>query len=88
MLSVHTIPAGRLLMIAFFFSKLITLIACSLQDSQNVFIQSSPPYTSCLFSIPSNVHTKDTEYPQGICSPTFVMDDYYSKLFLTSIYSF
>ena len=35
--------------IIFFFSKLIIFNACSLKDSQNFFIQSSPLYTFRLF---------------------------------------
>ena len=52
--------------IIFFFSKLIIFIAYSLNDSQNFFMQSSPLYTSCWFSIPWNVHIKDIAYLQGI----------------------
>ena len=42
--------------IIFFFSKLIIFIACFLKDSQNLFVWSLTLYTSCLFSIQSNVH--------------------------------
>ena len=38
-------------------------------------------YTIYLFSIPSNIHILETEYPQGICSNIFVVNDF-SKLFL------
>ena len=37
-------------------------IVCSLKDSQNVFMRYSPLYTSCLFSIPSDVHVIDIEF--------------------------
>ena len=67
--------------IIFVFSELIVFFASSPKDSQNFFIQSSPLYKSFLFSIPSNVHVVDTEYPQGICSPTIVGNDF-SELFL------
>ena len=31
--------------------------------------------------MPSNVHIIDIENPQGICSPTFAVDDFY-EIFL------
>ena len=43
--------------------------------------KTSPLYASCLSFVPWNVHIIDIEYPQGICLPIFVMDDF-SKLFL------
>ena len=43
-------------------------------------MKSSPLYTSCLYSIPSNVHIVGIEYTQGICPPTFAVNDF-SKLF-------
>ena len=61
--------------IIFFFSKLIIFMVCFLRDSQNFFKQTSPLYTSCLFSISSNVRIIDIEYYQGICSPPFAVDD-------------
>ena len=47
----------------FFFSKLIRFVAC-LTKVQNFFIQSSPQYKVCLFSVLSKGHIFDTEYPQ------------------------
>ena len=51
-------------------------IACSLKDSQNFFIQSLPLYTSCLFSMLLNDDIVDIEKPDGICSPTFDVDEF------------
>ena len=62
-------------------------IACSLKDLQNFFIQSFPLYTSCLFSIPPNVHIVEIEYLSGTCSPTFFVGDLF-KIIFTSIHSF
>ena len=44
-------------------------------------MQSLPLYTSCLFSIFLNDDIVDIEKPDGICSPTFGVDEF-SKLFL------
>ena len=65
----------------FLFLKLIISIACSLKDSQKLFMQSLSLYTSCLFSILLN---NDTKKPDGIYSPNFVVDDF-SGLFLHSL---
>ena len=54
---------------------------CSLKNLQNFFIQSSPLYTSCLFCMLLNEDIVDTEKPDGICSLTFVVDEF-SGLFL------
>ena len=49
-----------LLMVLFFlFLKLVIIIAYSLKDLQNVFMQSSPLYTPRLFPMSSNVHFVD-----------------------------
>ena len=70
------ISAGLLLMTSFFFFlKLMIYISCSLKDSQNFFIQSLPLYTSCLFSMYLNNNTVGIKKPDGICSPTFVVDE-------------
>ena len=45
-------------------------------DSQNLFMQSSPLYTS-------NVHIVDIKYRERICSHPFVVDNF-SKLFFNS----
>ena len=63
------------------FLKLIIVIACSLKNPQNFFMQSVPPYTSCLFSMLLNDDIVDNEKPNGICSLTFVVDEF-SGLFL------
>ena len=56
-------------------------MACSLKDSQNFFMQSLPLCTSCLFSTLLNDDIVDIEKPVGICSRTFVEDEF-SGLFL------
>ena len=65
----------------FFCLKLVIFSACSLKDSQNFFIQSLPLYTSCLFSMLLNEDIVHIEKPGGICSLTFVVDEF-SGLFL------
>ena len=45
------IPSALLLITFFILVKLIIFLACSLKNLQNIFIQSFPLYTSCLFSI-------------------------------------
>ena len=40
-----------------------------------IFTYTSPLHTSCLFSIPSNIHIVNAECPKGICLPTFVADN-------------
>lgn len=67
--------------IIFFFSKLNIFIVYSLKDTQNLFMQYSLFYTSCLFSRSSDVHKVDIEYPQEICLPTFTVDYFYIHLF-------
>ena len=58
-------------------------IVCSLKCSHNFFIQSLPLYTSWLFSMLLNGNIK----PDGICSLTFVLNEF-SGLFLhPSIFS-
>ena len=59
----------------------------SLKDSQEVFMQFLPLYTLRLFSLILNDNTVDIENPDGIRSPTFVVDKF-SGLFLhPSIFS-
>ena len=41
---------------------------CSLRNSQNVFMQSLPLYTSCLFSMLLNDDITGIEKPDGIYS--------------------
>ena len=77
------ISAVRLLMASlFFFLKLIISIACSLNDSQNFFMQYLPLYTSCLFSMFLNDNIVDIEKPEGTGSPTFVVVDEFPELYL------
>ena len=45
------------------------------------FIQSSPRYKLCLFSILSNAHIVEIEYQEGKCSSIFVVKDF-SGLYL------
>ena len=54
---------------------------CCLKESQNFFMQSSPLDTSCLFSMFLNDDIVDNEKPNGICLPTFVVNEF-SGLFL------
>ena len=73
----HMIPAALLLIILFFFFlKLIIFIAYSFRYSQNLFIQSLPLYTSCLFSMLLSEDIVDIEKPDGICLLTFVVNKF------------
>ena len=63
----------------FFFLKLIILISGFLKDSQNVFIQSFPQYTWCLFSM--------LPKPDGIYLLTFVVDEFLGLILHPSIFS-
>ena len=60
----------------FFFSKSISLFACPLKDSQKIFVQTSPWYKVCFFSILLNAKIVGIEYPQGICSSIFVVEEF------------
>ena len=66
--------------IIFFFLKLTIFIACSFKYSHDFFIQSSILYILHLFSISPNAHIVEIKYPQGPCSPTFVVNGFL-KLF-------
>ena len=57
------------------------------QDSHNFFMQFLPLYTSCLFSVSLNGDIEFTEKADGICSPTFVVDDFSGLLLHPSIFS-
>ena len=59
----------------------IIFMACSLKNLQNIFMQSLSLHASCLFSMLLNDDILDTEKPDGICSFTFVVDEF-SGLFL------
>ena len=60
----------------FFLSKLVKSTVRSLREIQNIFMQSSPRYKLYVFFILSNAHIVDIEYPQGICSPIYVAEDF------------
>ena len=80
--SFHTIPFVRLFMILYS-SKLSSFPAFlrthkTFSCNLHLFIHHD---TSCNFSIPLNAHILDIEYPHGMFSPTFVIDNF-SKLFL------
>ena len=60
----------------FFLFKSNYFIACSLKNSQNFFRQSLPLYTSSLFFMLLNEGIVDIEKPDGICSLTFVVDEF------------
>ena len=66
--------------IIFFFSKLTIFISCSLKNSFHALLktilQSLSLCKLCLFPMSSNIHIVDIEYPQGICSPIFVVDHF------------
>ena len=84
----HMAPAAFLLATSFFcFMKLIISNACSLTDSQNVFVYSLPLYTSCVFSMLLNNDIVDTEKPHGISSRAFVVDEFSGLFLLPSIFS-
>ena len=70
-----------------FFLKLIIPVSCSLKDSQTFFMQFLPLDTSCLVSMLLNDDIVDIVKLDGICSPTFVVDEL-SGLFLNpSVFS-
>ena len=69
------IPDPPLLITSFFlFLKLIVFIERSLENLQNVFMQSLPLYASCLLSMLLNEDILEIEKPDGIFSLTFVGD--------------
>ena len=71
----------------FFLLNLIFFIAYSLKDSKNFFMQSLSLYKSCLFSISLNGDIADIEKPDGICSLSFVLDDFSGLSLHSSIFS-
>ena len=48
---------------------------CSLKNPENLFIQSLPLHTSCLFSIFLSEYIVAIQKPYGIWSLTFVVDE-------------
>ena len=70
----------------FFFLKLIIFIACSLKNSQNIFMESLPLHISCLFSMLFNEDIVDSEKPDGICWLTFVVVGFSGSLFFSDLH--
>ena len=62
---------------SFVFLKLNIFIAWFLKNSQNLFMQSLLLYISCLFSILLKEVIVDIEKPDGMCSLTFVVDEFF-----------
>ena len=62
-------------------------VVCSLKDSQNLFMQSLPLHTSCLFFMLLKDDIVHTEKPEGTCSPSFVMDEFLGLFLHSSIFS-
>ena len=81
------VSAALLWIISFFsFWKQISSL-CALLGIHKISTQSLPLYTSCLFPMPVNDNIVEIEKPDGICSLTFVVDEF-SELFLhPSIFS-
>ena len=52
----------------------IISIACTHKDLGNFFMQSSPLYLSCLFSMLLNDDIVDIAKPGGICLSAFTVD--------------
>ena len=65
----------------FFVLKLIIFIAYSLKDSQNFFMQCLHFHTSCLVSMLLNDDIVEIEKSDGICLPTFLLNEF-TRLFL------
>ena len=72
--------------IFFVFKKIVTFVAYSLKELQNLFIQSSPRYKVCLFSILSKAHIVDIEYSQESCLPIFGVKDFSGLFAYPSIF--
>ena len=70
----------------FFLLKLIIFIMCYLKDLKNLFMQFLPLHTSYLFSMLLNDDIVDTEKPDVICSPTFVVDEFSGLILHPSIF--
>ena len=80
LLHFHMVPADLLIITSFFLFE-INYFDCSLKNLQNFFMQYSPLYTSCLLSMLLNEVIAGIEKPGGICSRTFVQNEF-SGLFL------
>ena len=70
-----------------FFLNLIISTACFLKNLQNFFLRSLLLYTSYLFSMLLNDYIVDIEKPDGIFSPTFVVDEFLGLFLHPSIFS-
>ena len=71
-----------------FFNFKINYFLCMLSSGFiKLFMQSLPRYTSCLFSMLLNEGIVDIEKPYGICSLTFVEDDFAGFFLHPSIFS-
>ena len=60
----------------------------SLKDSKNFFIQYLPVCTSYLFSLLLNEDVADIGKPDGICSLTFVADEFSGLLLHPSMFCY
>ena len=75
LLHLNVILIFLLLMVTFFsFQNQLYFYCVLLKIPKNFFRQSFPWYKVCLFSIQLNAQVVDIEYPQGICSPIFVVE--------------
>ena len=54
----------------------MAFVSCSLKEVQNTFTQSFPRYKVYLYSMCSNAQIFDIEYPQGICSLIFAVEEF------------
>ena len=87
-LNFHITLAALLLITSFFvFLKLIISVVCFLNDSQNVLMQSLPTYTSYLFIHYSHDDIIAIEKLDGICSLTFVVDEFSGLLLHPAFFS-
>ena len=78
-ISLFMIPALHLLKVSIFFvSKLIVFVVCFPKYLKNFFMQC---IQHAYFLYHHIVHIAEVQYLQGICSPSFGVDDF-SELFL------
>ena len=74
-------------MLTFVEKKLITFFACCVKDPQNLLIQSFSRCKVRLFSLWLNSQTVDIEYPKGICSQIFVIEEFSGLFIYPSFFS-
>ena len=72
-------PLALLLIKSFFFFLKLSSFRAFLRI-HNFFIQSLPMYKSCSLSMLLNEGIANIEKPDGICSLTFVVDEYVQDL--------